>query len=37
MRNAGGPGEDGAALPVEAIRYSTLHLFPAVLDCSAGL
>lgn len=32
-----GPGEDGAALPVEAIRYSTLHLFPAILDCSAGL
>lgn len=32
-----GPGEDGAALPVEAIRYSTLHLFPAGLDCSAGL
>lgn len=32
-----GPGEDGAALPVEAIRYSTLHLFPAGLGCSAGL
>lgn len=32
-----GPGEDGAALPVEAIRYSTLHLFPAGPGCSAGL